>query len=383
MRIASWIISALAVVVLTHGILVADWQRFRGPNGNGIVSDKLILLAKPRELWTTSVGSGNASLIVQGDRLYTVGSQAGRGPVLVCLNADTGKLIWEQRLDAWSGDSSPTLLKDKGYLVCDKKPPALLCFQLSDGKTIWRKEMPAATGERHYGHAGSPTLWRDLVIVNVGLGTALKQDTGEIVWSHTGLSGLATPVMYDEEKGQPAVMIFAGEGLYAREASTGRELWSIPWKTDLAVNACDPIYHDGKVFISTTYGKHAAMFDVSASPPKQIWKERGSSFSSGFLWNDHLFYFGGSEFNCLDLAGNKKWSSPGAGGGSALLAGDKILLLNDRGYLWVAAASVDEFRPLFETRIHGGTTWTPPSLVKGRLFVRNKDGAAICLQIGE
>jgi outer membrane protein assembly factor BamB len=273
-------------------------------------------------------------------------------------------------------------LKDRGYLVCDKKPPALLCFQLSDGKTIWRKEIPAATGERHYGHAGSPTLWRDLVIVNVGLGTALKQDSGEIVWSHAGLSGLATPVLY-EEQGRPAVMIFAGEALYGREATTGRELWSIPWKTSLAVNACDPIYHDGKVFISTTYGKHAALFDVTARPPKQIWMERGSSFSSGFLWNNHLFCFGEGEFTCLDLAGNKKWASAPVGGGSALMAGDKIVLLSDRGRLAVAAASTESFRPLVEARIHGGTTWTPPSLVKGKLFVRSKDGAAVCLQIGE
>ena len=71
------------------------------------------------------------------------------------------------------------------------------------------------------------------------------------------------------------------------------------------------------------------------------------------------------------------------GGGSALLAGDKILLLSDDGTLLVRPASTERFQPLLETRIHGGTTWTPPSLVKGKLFVRNKEGAAVCLQIGE
>jgi outer membrane protein assembly factor BamB len=374
-------IAALAFLSLASSA-VADWERFRGPNGNGIVSDKLNLLAKPREVWTTSVGEGNASLIIQKGRIYTVGTQRGQGPSLVCLSADTGKLIWSRKIDAWGADSSPTVSGDKGYLLCTKQKPSLFCFRLSDGDTIWRKELPGTTGERHYGFAGSPTLWRDLVLVNVGLGTALKQDSGEIVWNHQGLSGLATPTLY-EEKGQHAVMIFAGEALYARDASSGRELWSFPWKTDLAVNACDPIYYDGKVFISTTYGKHAALFDVSVTPPKQIWKDRGSSFSSGFLWNSHLFYFGGDEFNCLDLAGNKKWSSPRVGGGSALLAGDKILLLSDRGTLLVAPASTENFQPLLEARIHGGTTWAPPSLVNGKLFVRNKEGSAVCLQISE
>jgi outer membrane protein assembly factor BamB len=375
------VIGALALLSLT-GSAAADWVRFRGPNGNGIVSDKLTLLTKPRQLWTASVGGGNASLIVQSGRVYTIGSQRGEGPFLICLDANTGKNIWKRKLDAWSSDSSPTLAGDKGFVLCTNKPPSLVCFRSSDGETIWRKELSGATGERHYGFAGSPTLWRDLVIVNVGLGMALKQDNGEIVWAHEGLAGLATPVMY-ETKGQQAVMIFAGEALYAREARSGRELWSIPWKTELAVNACDPIYHEGKVFISTDYGKHAALFDVTTQPPRQVWRERGSSFSSGFLWNGHLFFFEGSEFSCFDLAGSKQWSSPHVGGGSALLAGDKVLLLSDKGRLLVAPVSTESFRPMLEAQIHGGTTWTPPSLANGRLLVRNKDGDALCLQIGE
>lgn len=381
MRAIIMVFTALYVSV-SAGNLNADWPRFRGPDGNGIVSTKLKLRVKPQELWKASVGNGNASLIIRDGRIYTPGERSGGSVVLQCLSADTGKMIWEKRVDSWSADSSPTIVKDKGFFLASNQKPILYCFRLSDGEIIWRKELANATGERHYGHAGSPTLWRDLVIVNVGLGTALKQETGEIVWSHTGLSGLATPVLYDE-KGQPAVMIFGGAALYAREANTGRELWSIPWQTELAVNACDPIYHDGKVFISTNYGKHAALFDLSARPPKQIWKQRGSSFSSGFIWNDHVFCFGGSEFSCFDLAGNKKWDSPNVGGGSVVLADRTILLLNDKGTLLAAPASTETFEPQLETRIHGGTTWTPPSLVNGKLFVRNKDGSAVCLQISE
>jgi outer membrane protein assembly factor BamB len=383
MRAGLLSISALSLIVVAAEVAAGDWPRFRGPSGNGIVNDKLELLATPQQRWTADVGEGNASLIVQDGRIYTAGAQRGRSPVLTCLDADTGKSIWQQPVDSWSADSSPTVVGDKGFLLCSNQKPILYCFRLSDGATIWRKELAAAIGDRHYGHAGSPTLWRDLVIVNVGLGTALKQDSGATVWSHVGLSGLATPILY-EDKGEPAVMIFAGEALYGREASSGRELWSIPWKTELAVNACDPIHEGGKVFISTTYGKHAALFDITVRPPREIWKERGSSFSSGFLWGRHLFCFGGSEFSCLEFeTGKNKWSSSRVGGGSALLAGDKVLLLSDDGRLSIAPVSVDRFQPVLETRIHGGTTWTPPSLVNGRLFVRNKNGSAVCLQIGK
>lgn len=36
-----------------------------------------------------------------------------------------------------------------------------------------------------------------------------------------------------------------------------------------------------------------------------------------------------------------------------------------------------------EAQIHGGTTWTLPSLVHGKLLVCNKEGAAVCVQLGE
>jgi len=383
MRVSILKVSVLCLFLVSNSRSVADWPRFRGPSGNGIVSEKLTLLAKPKELWTTSVGGGNASLVVREGRIYTVGREGSKVPSLKCLSAESGKLIWEKPVDTWNSDSTPTLAKDRGFLLCTNKQPFVVCFDLSDGKKIWQRELPASTGDRQYGHAGSPTLWRDLVIVNAGLGAALKQETGEVAWSHAGLAGLATPTLH-EEKGQTSVMIFAGEALYARDAASGRELWSIPWKTDLAVNACDPIYHAGKVFISTTYGKHAALFDVSVTPPRQVWKERGSSFSSGFLWKSHLYCFGGDLFHCLDFeTGTKKWSSNRVGGGSVLLADEKILLISDNGALSIAPVSTQSFKPLIETRIHGGTTWTPPSLVKGKLFVRNKDGEAVCLQLGE
>jgi outer membrane protein assembly factor BamB len=169
------ILIGAAALLSPPGRAAADWPRFRGANGNGIVEGKFTLRAKPREMWSASVGEGNASLVVQNGRIYTVGSQSGQGPALVCLDAETGKHIWTRKLDAWASDSSPTLAGAKGYVLCNKSPPALLCFRTSDGATIWRQELPLTTTGRHYGFAGSPTLWRDLVIVNVGLGMALSR----------------------------------------------------------------------------------------------------------------------------------------------------------------------------------------------------------------
>ncbi|MDH3583071.1 MAG: PQQ-like beta-propeller repeat protein, partial [Phycisphaerae bacterium] len=356
---------------------------FRGPAGNGIVPGKLKLLPQPRRLWKAPVGTGNASLIIQANRLYTVGKRPGKGMHLICLDTATGKLLWERQMDSWFADSSPTLDRGRLYLLCtyENKPVVYAC-SATDGKVLWQTKLSKPDGQRHYGHAGSPLLWQDLVIVNAGTGAALNRDTGAVVWQHEGLGGLATPVLY-REKTQTGVLIFGGKSLHARDGRSGRELWSIAWKTNLAVNAGDPIYHNQRLFISTDYGKHAALFDVRTTTPKQLWKEQGSSFSSGFLWQGNLYCFTGGEFACLDFAtGQKRWKGPHMGKGSAILADGKIILLSENGRLAIAPLSTDGFQPTIQEQIHGGTTWAPPSLVNGRLYLRNKEGQAICLQIG-
>src|SRR5687768_9821936 len=184
----------------------ADWPRFRGPNGDGVVPDRLDLLPAPEKVWEAEVGQGNASLVVRDGLLYTVGLRRGR-MYLRCLDAATGEGRWEKEVDSWNADSSPAVAGGKIYLLCTfEQKPIVHCLDADGGKPVWKRELSKPTGERHYGHAGSPLLWEDLVIVNAGAGAALKRDTGSLVWQHGGLSGLATPVLYREQD-RDAVMI--------------------------------------------------------------------------------------------------------------------------------------------------------------------------------
>jgi outer membrane protein assembly factor BamB len=360
-----------------------NWPRFRGPNGDGITDENFTPLDQPKQVWKTSVGHGCSSVVIQDGLAYTTGSHPGRGTHLRCLDASTGELVWEQPTHCWYQVSTPVVSGGRVYqLATPQDRPVAFCFEAGTGKPVWKKELPKPEEVRSYGHAGSPLLWEDLVILNVGTGVALKQETGEVVWQHAGKAGLATPVLC-RDRGAPAVLIFAGEALIAREPRTGRELWSIPWQTEIAVNACDPIYHDGKVFISTTYGKHAALFDVNGGQPKMLWRGRGSAFSSGLLHDRHLYCFTGDNFSCLDFqTGEERWAVNRVGKGSVLLAGDKLLLLSERGELTVAKLSTSSFTPILRHRVLDGTNWIPAAFADGRLYARNKEGEVICLQIG-
>lgn len=360
------------------------WPRFRGPHGNGICAEQLVPLDEPQRLWATAVGSGNAALLIDSGKLYTVGYQPSQSSsVLSCLDADTGEVQWDKKIHSGGCDATPVIDDGRIYVLHHLEKPVIGCYQLADGKEVWKTELPAPRGNRHYGHAGSPLVWRDRVIVNAGAGVAVKRDSGEIIWKHEGLPGLATPVFYNHKE-RDCVLIFGGDTLYGRDMRTGRELWNVEWKTDLAVNACDPIFHDGKVFVSTSYGLHAALFDISGAEPRKLWKEKGSSFSTGFVHAGHVYCFTGANFSCIELkSGERKWTGPGVGGGSAILAGDKIVLLNDSGRMFIADISAERFDASVDAQIHGGTTWTPPSLVGGKLYCRNKDGLVGCVRIGK
>src|SRR5688572_4305773 len=184
------------------GKAAPEWPCFRGPKRNGIVEERLTLRpGGPQKLWEVPVGHGNASMAVSNGRLYTASSG---DPSLLCLDAASGRTLWKLRVEDHFGNPTPTVEADRVYSMASTGMgvPTVYCWSANDGRQIWTRQLPASTGDRQYGHAGSTLLWQDLVLVNAGAGAALKKTTGEVVWSHPGFPGLATPVLF-QSKGVP------------------------------------------------------------------------------------------------------------------------------------------------------------------------------------
>ena len=369
------------------GGAAGDWPCFRGPNRNGVLDERLELAAgEPRQLWQSDVGNGHASLTVVKNRIYTFGNGVEN---LACLDAATGRPVWRKSVDTWCGDGTPSVENGRVYVLASmgQQPPTAYCFGAADGEKHWECKLPASTGERHYGHAGSPLLWEDLVILNAGYGAAVRKDSGEVAWAHEGYAGLATPVLFQWKK-RPAVAIFGGDKLVARDARTGKELWSIDWKTELAVNACDPIVFDAggspKVFVCSDYGKGRALFDLGASPPRRLWEfPQGSAhaFHSGFYRDGELYCVTSQNFLSLDLGtGEPRWEA--AGNGSALLIGDTLIRTTEVGEISFGRLSPTGCEELATADAGMEKIKAPPAYSAGRLFLRNEDGQIRCLQIG-
>ena len=109
--------------------------------------------------------------------------------------------------------------------------------------------------------------------------------------------------------------------------------------------------------------------------------------SPGVVAGDYLYAFNGeakqeTDLRCLHLpTGELKWARKDPAFGSLIRAGDKLIVLSEKGELLLAEASPAEFKPLARARVLSGLCWTPPALANGHLYVRNARGELRCLEL--
>src|SRR5262249_38654379 len=137
-------------LLVTGGAQAQDWPQWRGPNRDAKATGFKAPATWPKELtqkWKVKVGEGVASPALVGDKLY-VFSREGDSEVVRCLDAATGKELWQDK-DAQSfrgtadkgfpgPRSSPTVAE--GKVVTLGVNGVLSCLDAATGKVLWRKE---------------------------------------------------------------------------------------------------------------------------------------------------------------------------------------------------------------------------------------------------
>ena len=173
MNRATFFLSLASIVAIGLQTSRADWPRFLGPNGNGIiVQDEAFntdwASKPPKALWSRQIGIGCSSFAITGERVFTLGNQDNKDTVW-CFDSESGKVIWEYTYDEPKGakyytgstSSTPTIDGDRVYTV--SKQGKLFCFDINSGAVLWQKDYNEDfDGKRQsWGWAASPCrLWR-------------------------------------------------------------------------------------------------------------------------------------------------------------------------------------------------------------------------------
>ena len=396
----------LKVLLLLPGLLCAtpEWSVWRGPASEGNYDHETTwkhdwLPTRPKTLWQTKVHTGYSGIAVSEGRAYTIGNSEGED-LIQCLNIDTGKIIWNEKhpqdlVPKYNpgGPNAPPIIEGK-WLYTLSKQGLVSCLDKATGKTKWRNDL-ATTAKAPmptWGFASCPVIVGERLFLNVNeSGVALDKETGKLLWNSPPSScGYAAAVPFTC-RDQDAVAIFGHKSMHVVSQASGKVLWQVDWPTKYGENSADPLIIDNKLYLSSWWGQGAALFDPNKDSTEPIWtnKEFQNHIQPPVLFEGHLYGFDGPVhkkkikgfLRCVNFAtGKTVWSKPDLKG-SLILSNGKLLILSNDGAIIAAKAQSEGYRELARHSGLGKRTWSPPVLHQGRLYVRDADGTATCLDL--
>lgn len=392
----------------------ADWPQFLGPSrdlhasGEGLIDS--FPEGGPRIVWKRSVGAGWSGPVVAGRKLILFHRLEDQ-EVIECLDTATGKSIWKTTYPASyrddfgfeEGPRSTPAIDAKGSRVFALGADGhLSCFALDTGKQVWqidtRRELKADKG--FFGMVCSPLLEGNSVIVNLGGArgknqgagiAAFDQASGKLLWQATNHeAGYSSPVTATIGE-QRYLIDFTRAGLVAVEPSAGKVLWEIPFRARMhaSVNAASPVVAGDLIFISASYGTGAALFQFTPAAPKEIWRSDealSAHYATPVQHEGHLYGFDGRQeqgcnLRCIEFkSGKVKWNQEGFGAGTLMVAGNRLLILSEKGELTMASASPEKFNVIGKASVLPGECRAYPALADGLYFARDKD-TLICVDL--
>jgi outer membrane protein assembly factor BamB len=271
----------------------------------------------------------------------------------------------------------------------------LLCLNLADGKKVWQVETKKVfhQGKGFFGAACSPLVEGNALLLNIGgpdgAGiVAFDKESGRVLWKSTGdEAGYSSPVAATIH-GRRYAFFFTRAGLVAADPADGRVRFQFPWRSrdNNSVNAATPLIIDDTIFLSACYGAGAVLLRVGDNGVEKLWSGDDilsnhyatSVQHSGFLYGidgraDPGFRPAPS-LRCVELkTGKIRWRENSVGAGTIILAGDRLLILTDKGELIRAAAGPDGFKASDRVQIMPEGVRAYPALADGLLYARDKD----------
>lgn len=375
---------SFSLVLSTAG--AESWSQFRGPNQDGISAEtgwnSDWSAKEPQILWQKELGAGYSSMAVADGKVFAMGHVEGVDRVY-CFDASTGGEVWRYQYEAEIRDkqhqggpaATPAVDGDKVYTA--SRDGRLFCLDRGKGTLLWEKDLTKEVNAKipTWAFAGSPIIWNQFVIIDVGRTVALDKATGDIVWKSKDYgAAYSTPAPMNLD-GREAFAAFPEFGLVVIDAKDGSEICRHEWETNYGVNAAMPIVTGNKVFISSGYNRGCALLEITEGAAKVLWENTNmrNQMNPCILWEGHLYGFDDKSLACIDYeTGETKWSEGGLGKGSLTFADGKLICLSDRGELVLVKAIPTGYEELSRLQVLGGRDlWTQPVIAEGKIFARN------------
>lgn len=426
-----------AVVSLPSAASGGDWPQFRGPGGAGVVTDRVL----PPDTWTPTrnvawryevPGHGWSCPIVAGGKVFVTscvtdakvaapktGYYAPKETrihdgehrwTLSCLDAATGKLLWERvahtgkprhPIHVKASYASETPVSDGERVYAYFGNVGLYCYDTA-GKQLWARSWGVVPTQMDWGTGASPVLHKDrLYLVNDNekrsFIAAVDKFTGKDVWTadRAEKSNWATPFVW--QTGARTEVVTCGKGKVRSYDLDGNLLWEFGGMSPICVPS--PVAAGDLLIISSGYefGRPRPVFAVRPGASGDISLKKGEAGNAFIAWSrepagayhptplvlgEYLYVlYSTGTISCFEARTGKPVYERERLGGSFTASpwsyGGKVFCLSEEGTTYVVKAG-PEFELLGRNAL-GEVALATPAVADGRLFIRTAE-AVYCVR---
>jgi len=422
-----------------------DWGAFLGPGGNGRSGLRGLRAPWPEPgppvVWHCELGDGYCAPAVALGRAI-VFDRIGSDLRLRCLEAETGRKLWEERypteyVDMFGYDggprAAPVVARDR--VITYGPEGRLECRTLGAGTSCWKVD----TGRGYhvvpnfFGVGAAPLVVDagdgPLVVVQVGGSrpgsappaperldlvrgldsglVAFDLATGRERWRATDqLASYSTPILA-RVAGRDRILAWMRDTLVVVDPATGAVDASFRWRADELFSAvcASPVTDGTAVLLSECYEPGSVLLDLAAGEPRPLRQDRPKArpgtalkahWATPVLHDGHLYgvsgrHAGDAVLACFDWrTGAVRWAEGGFGRASAVLVDGHLLVLGEYGDLALVRAVPDRYEEVSRARLRdpagGGDEllaapcWAAPVVARGLCYLRGK-GRLVCVSL--
>ena len=436
-RTLVWCLALAGCVLLTVGPALAnDWPEWRGTGRVGVWAETGIVQELPAELkvkWRVPINSGfSGPAVVDGRVFITDWAEDPASRTMdgteraIALDEETGEILWTHEWPtsyrmlmgsyAIGPRATPTVDGDRVYVV--GAAGDLLCLDVETGEVIWEKHYIADFDSfvPTWGVASGPIIDGDRLITIVGgepggLVMAFDKRTGAEVWRAldvVGEMGYGQPIII-EAGGARQLIVWHAAALVSLDPETGEVYWEQPWEVPQGVSVATPVRHGDYLLVSQFYrGSMMMRLDQDRPGATMLWKGQSRSempdqtdglhslITSPLMIGDYIYGVGSyGELRGLDArTGERLWMSDQmvsqSRWGTAFMVkqGDRYFVNNDDGFLIIAQFTPNGYVERGRTRLIEPTSdagygprrffdrvvnWAHPAYANRHIFHRNDD----------
>ncbi len=436
-----FVLSVCSLSLIDQTAHADDWPQWRGTERDGIWRESGIVDTLSDDgtqaQWRVEIGGGYAGPAVADGKVFVMDYQKDSGNVVfnpgvadkltgkervLCLDAKTGKQLWEHAYDcpyeiSYGNGPRCTPTVDGDHVYTLGAEGNLFCLNVKDGSVAWSKSFTKEYNAEapYWGYSSHPMVYGDSLICLVGgdgsVAVAFDKKTGQEQWRTLSASeiGYAPPTII-EAAGTEQLLIWDADKINSLNPKNGETYWTIPLKPDYAMSIMAP-QKSGNYLFASGIGNIGALMKLDTKKPgaEVVW--RGEAKTGLYAANSTPFIQGGTMYGCdcrpgsltaVNLEdGERLWETfkpttgdRRAGHGTAFIVyhepSDRFALFSETGDLVFAKLTPEKYEELSRVHIIDPTSnafgrdvvWVHPAFANQSIYARN-DKEIVCVSLAK